>query len=131
MLANKLPRSPDILSRHADIIRFERRVQDDLAFFAVLDDVNVRLVPALVARINDDAEAFDLYTRRGAYGNLRSVGCQLAVVRGRAQCDSEVDGSSRGSEALSKCSERLAGHVQNGVRFGVALIQFRDRFGRR
>jgi hypothetical protein len=62
VFANELPRSPNISSRHADVIRFERSVQDDLALFAILDDVNVRLVPALVARINDDAKAFDLYT---------------------------------------------------------------------
>lgn len=39
MVADKLPRSPNILSRHADVIGFERGIQDDLALLAILDDV--------------------------------------------------------------------------------------------
>jgi hypothetical protein len=74
VVADKLPRSPNILSRHADVLGFERGIQDDLALLAILDDVNVRLVPTLVARINDDAEPFDLYAGQVSNVNLRCVG---------------------------------------------------------
>jgi hypothetical protein len=81
VVTDKLPRSPNILSRHADVIGFERGIQDDLALLAILDDVNVRLVPTLVARINDDAEPFDLYAGHVSNANLRCVGLSNLLMQ--------------------------------------------------
>jgi hypothetical protein len=54
--------------------RFERIVQQDFAFLGIFNYVHVRLVAALVARINDYAKAFNLQPRHFLKNNLRSVG---------------------------------------------------------
>lgn len=95
MLADKLPRSSNILLRHANVIGFERGIQDNLALLAILDDVNVRLVPTLVARINDDAEPFDLYAGHVSNDNLSRVGLSnLLMSNGGANLVGNSDAES-------------------------------------
>lgn len=73
MAADQLSRSFYVLPGHANVVRFERGVQEDRALLPIPDDVDVWPVTPLIARVNDDTEAFDLNARQ-LDTNLRSVG---------------------------------------------------------
>ncbi len=59
MISDEFPCPPNVLLRHANIVRFECRIEYDLALLAIFDDMDMRLMPALIARIDGDAKAFD------------------------------------------------------------------------
>lgn len=62
MIADEFPRPPNVLLCHANIIRFERCIEYDFAFLTIVDDMDMWLMPALIARIDDDAKATLTYT---------------------------------------------------------------------
>lgn len=77
MIADELPRPLDVSSGHADVVRFECSIEDDLALFMSLDDMHVWLVPSFVAGIDDDAKPLDFYARHDLNGNLHGVGLSI------------------------------------------------------
>jgi lysophospholipase L1-like esterase len=74
MFAHELACSPNVAFFHEDVVREQRFVQEDLAFLGILNNVNMRLVAPLVARVNNDSESLAFYTRHLFKNNLRRVG---------------------------------------------------------
>ena len=76
MQADEFTRAPHIRFRHANVVRCEVGIERNLAFAAGFDDVDMRPVTTLVARVDDDPKTLE-FKPRHEDNNLHGVGLSI------------------------------------------------------